>query len=271
MHRRAVIVAAALVSALMLAAPSASASAGSGGKQKPFQILVTNDDGVAAPGIDALVEALRKLPNVKVTVVAPAENQSGSGSDTTPGALVTTETETASGYPAIAVTGFPADSIVYAIDQDGVKTPPDLVVSGINSLQNLSALADEISGTVGAAKAAAERSIPALAVSQGLIENGEPDYASGAKEAVKWVKQHRKTLTPKKGKEVEVIFDNLNIPTCAPGSKHRGLVDVPLAPEGTPDAVASQDCASTLEGPPNDIVAFNNGFVTLTEMPVPTT
>jgi 5'-nucleotidase len=256
-----------LVTGLALGASPASA----GSKQKPLRILVTNDDGVAAPGIDALVEGLRKLPNVKVTVIAPAENQSGSGGDTTPGELVTTETETASGFPAVAVTGFPADTVVYAIDQGGMEQPPDLVVSGINSVQNLSGLADEVSGTVGAAKAAAERGIPALAVSQGLLENAEPDYPSGVKQAVKWVKQHRKALTPEKGKEVEVILENLNVPTCAPGLKNRGLVEVPLAPNGTPDAVANQDCASTLEDPTNDIEAFNNGFVTLSEVAIPAT
>lgn len=269
MLRRVCVVAVALVSALALVAPAAGA--GSGGKQKPFRILVTNDDGVAAPGIDALVEGLRKLPGVKVTVVAPAENQSGSGSKTTPGQLVTTETETASGYPAVAVTGFPADSIIYAIDQGGVKQTPNLVVSGINQGQNLSGLADEVSGTVGAAKAAAARGIPALAVSQGLLESTEPDYPSGVKEAVRWVKQHRKALTSKKGNEVEVVLDNLNIPTCAAGTKNRGVVEVPLAPNGAPNAIALQDCASTLADPPDDITAFNNGFVTLTEMAIPTT
>jgi 5'-nucleotidase len=268
MRRRlvATVVSALFVSALAITAAPASA----GSKQQPFRILVTNDDGVTAPGIDALVEGLGKLPGVKVTVIAPAENQSGTGSNTTPGELVTTETETASGYPAVAVNGFPADTVVYAIDQGGLKQPPNLVISGINQGQNLSGLADEISGTVGAAKAAAARNIPALAVSQGLLESLEPDYPSGVKEVVKWVKQHRKALTAKKGKEVEAILENLNVPTCAPGLKHRGVVDVLLAPNGTPDAIAVQNCASTLDDPADDITAFNNGFATLTEIAIPT-
>ena len=52
-----------------------------------LEILVTNDDGVAAPGIDVVAHALAELDGVKVTVVAPAANQSGSGSKTTPGTL----------------------------------------------------------------------------------------------------------------------------------------------------------------------------------------
>ena len=55
------------------AATSASPSA------SPHEILVTNDDGVTAPGINALVTALRGIPDVHVTVVAPAKNQSGTG------------------------------------------------------------------------------------------------------------------------------------------------------------------------------------------------
>src|SRR5687767_3676331 len=44
---------------------------------EPLRILVTNDDGIGAEGIDALVNALLELPDVEITVVAPAENQSG--------------------------------------------------------------------------------------------------------------------------------------------------------------------------------------------------
>ena len=63
-------------------------------------MLVTNDDGVAAPGIDALVEALRTVKNTKVVVVAPDANQSGTGGNTTPGTLPTAAATTASGYEA---------------------------------------------------------------------------------------------------------------------------------------------------------------------------
>ena len=103
-------------------------------------MLVTNDDGVKAPGIDVLVEALRKLPNVRVTVVAPAENQSGDGRPATPdpASLTTSKTTTASGYPAVAVNGFPADTVLWALG-GGVKQRPDLVVSGINSAENVGA------------------------------------------------------------------------------------------------------------------------------------
>jgi len=159
---------------------------------QPLHVLVTNDDGVDAPGIDALVEALRKLPDTTVTVVAPAKNQSGTGSKTTSGAFpMVTDTTTASGYPAKAVDGFPADTIVWAIDKHGVATRPDVVLSGVNFGQNIGLTVD-ISGTVGAARAAARRGIPALAISAGLA--GSPAYGIGARQAVAWLTMHRAEL-----------------------------------------------------------------------------
>jgi 5'-nucleotidase len=55
---------------------------------KPLTILVTDDHGYNAPGINTMVQALRKLPRVIVKVVAPATNESGSGCKTTAGTLV---------------------------------------------------------------------------------------------------------------------------------------------------------------------------------------
>jgi hypothetical protein len=59
-------------------------------KIETLQILVTNDDGVGAPGINATVKALTALPDTKVTVVAPLTNQSGTGAKVTAGTLTVT-------------------------------------------------------------------------------------------------------------------------------------------------------------------------------------
>ena len=108
---------------------------------------MTNDDGVGAPGIDALVQGLRRLDRVRITVVAPATNQSGTGDMTTPGALTTEQATTTSGYPAVAVQGFPADTVNFALD-GGIPEKPHLVASGVNVGQNLGPVVN-ISGTVG--------------------------------------------------------------------------------------------------------------------------
>ena len=240
----------------LLASPLAGIDAAGAAAPKRLTILVTNDDGVAAPGIDLLVQRLRRLKNVKVVVVAPAENKSGSGDQTTPGELTVTPETTASGIKARAVDGFPADTVIWALDH-GVK--PDLVVSGINQGQNIGPAID-LSGTVGAAKTAVRDGIPALAVSQGIADS--PDYASGAQLAIDWVKEHRRELT---GKRPDVELANLNIPTCATGEV-RGVVDVPPATAG--DVLAPSNCESTLTDPTDDVQAFTNGYATLSIVPV---
>src|SRR3954470_7612819 len=185
------------VAVLAVAAAAVGSFAGAspaGAAKKPatVTVLVTNDDGVAAPGIDALVEALRKVKNTKVVVVAPATNQTGAGSATTPGVLATQPATTASGYSATAVQGFPADTITAALDQLGVK--PNVVMSGINIGQNLG-LGAQFSGTVGAAKMAARRGVPAVAFSQQV--GPAPQFTNTGKLAVDWLAKHRAELAKK--------------------------------------------------------------------------
>lgn len=227
----------------------------------PLQILVTNDDGFDAVGIDALVEALRVQSGVEVTVVAPATNQSGTGDKTTAGPLERSEEQTASGFPAVAVAGFPADSVIVALDELGVE--PDLVMSGINVGQNIGPLAD-VSGTVGAAKTAQRRGIPALAVSQGGGAEAD-DYASTAQLAVDWLDEHRGELDARaEGDEVA----SLNVPTC-PAGEARGVVDTELGTDGQKvgDPV---DCTSEVAEADltDDITAFLNGYASLVEVPM---
>ena len=140
-------------------------------RPRQLTILVTNDDGYAAEGIDTVVEALRKLPERRGHGQSRRPtNQSGTGSKThARRPLTATEQKTKSGYPATAVERLPRRLASPTRSPDVLDEPPDLVVSGINEGQNLGPIAS-ISGTVGAAKAAAAAGIPALAASQGLGE-----------------------------------------------------------------------------------------------------
>jgi 5'-nucleotidase len=239
------------------------AGAATGGSTKPLTILVTNDDGYNAPGINALVQALRTLPKAKIVVVAPATNESGSGSKTTPGTLVTTKETTLSGYPAVAVQGYPADTIRAAVDQLHVK--PTLVVSGVNLGQNLGPVLN-LSGTVGAARAAAALGIPAIATSQGV---GTPvDFPVTAKAVVRWITDHRSTYSVTKAPQATVV--NINGPSCGTTGKPRGTVDVPPAASGNP--LADQNCASTVTDPPDDVTALDEGYIVIDKIPtVPST
>ena len=243
-----------MVIACALATPATAAP-----KPPVLRVLVTNDDGVAAPGIDALVQGLRKLDRVQVTVVAPATNQSGTSDMTTPGPLTTTPATITSGYKAIAVQGSPSDTVNFALD-GGIAKKPHLVASGVNQGQNLGPVVN-VSGTVGAARTAVRRGVPAVAISQGLGE--PPNYAAGVREAVKWVKQHRKALT-KTDATPPTDVANISVPTCTTG-KVRGLVEVPSATSG--DIGLASNCASTLRNPPDDVVAFQNGYAALSEVP----
>lgn len=224
----------------------------------PLRILVTNDDGFAAPGIDTVAAALAKLPNVRVTVVAPATNQSGTGGRTTDSvvAALPAGQHTASGIPATAVVGFPADSVNYALDE--LQLHPDVVVSGVNQGQNLGTVTAR-SGTVGAAKRAAARGIPAIATSQGL--GAEPQYPVAAALTVRWITAHHAALLARH-EPVGVV--NLNVPTCATGAV-RGVKQVPLAASDA-GTLATSDCASTATAVTTDVEAFQNGFASVTQL-----
>lgn len=252
----------ALLVATALTALSVTAATPASAAKKPAKItvLVTNDDGVSAPGIDTLVQALRKVKNTKVVVVAPVANQTATGGSTTPGPLTTQAATTASGYDATAVQGYPADTITAALDQLGVK--PNVVMSGINSGQNLGSGVDT-SGTVGAARAAAQRGIPAVALSQGVPS---PQFEAGAKVAVDWLARHRATLT-KKSKRALTTIDNINVPNC-PAGKPRGTKAVQTAPN-LDNAIAPVNCSSPVTKPTTDIEAFINGWAA--EAPVSST
>jgi 5'-nucleotidase len=222
-----------------------------------FAVLVSNDDGYAADGIDAAVEALLTLPNVDVTVSAPLTNQSGAGGKTSPDPLSAQLLQTKSGRPAWAVDGFPADSVRYALNT--LHANPELVVSGINNGQNIGSLVD-ISGTVGAARVGARSNIPAVAVSQEL--GSPPDYPSGATALLAWVQDF---LFGRVGPARFERVVNINVPTCAAGTHIRGTVTVPTS---TGLAGLSSNCASTKTTFTDDVDAFTNGYIAVSSIPV---
>lgn len=224
-------------------------------------ILVSNDDGVGAPGIDTLVSALSELPDTEVIVVAPAEEQSGTGSKVTEGEVEVAPAQTASGHEATAVDGFPADSVGWALD-GGIDVTPHVVITGINAGQNIGGIGDQVSGTIGAARAAGSRGVPALATSVGLHD--EFDFDTAVEFVVDWVVEHRDELLAGVPAGDEPLLENLNVPSCGAGEV-RGLVEVTMSSE-LDGAVAVQDCTSTAPAAADDITAFNSGFATLSPL-----
>jgi 5'-nucleotidase len=233
-------------------------------KTETLQILVTNDDGVGAPGVNATVKALTALPDTKVTVVAPLTNQSGTGAKVTAGTLTVTNATTASGYPAKAVAGYPADTIIWAIDDHGISQRPNLVVSGINFGQNIGPLAT-LSGTVGAAETALARGIPALAVSQGVDNGQSPNFSQGGRYLVAWVQSHRKVLLTATKKTASSTNGSLNVPTCVTGHI-RGPVKVAVATSLSGYTITTVNCFSTATKPSTDVQAFVEGFASISAL-----
>ncbi len=149
-----------------------------------MRILVTNDDGIYAPGLHVLVSHLRQAGHVPV-VVAPPSDRSGCGA-----AVGSIEVGNLARLVSVQLDGLP-DVEAYALDAypalavlagcQGVFGPIDVVVSGINPGWNIGRSAIH-SGTMGAALTAAHLGVPALAVS---IEWAEaPEYPTAARLAI---------------------------------------------------------------------------------------
>lgn len=173
-------------------------------RRSHFRILLTNDDGIQAVGLEALA---RVLPPVgEVTVVAPADNQSGVGNSIRVGDPIYVDagkfSDVVSGF---AVTGPPATCVEVAL-KSLLKEPPDLVVSGINRGDNLG-LVTYYSGTVGAAREATLQGVPSVAVS--LVASGHPHYEAAAAFTAKLVAAIKEQPLPKG------VFLNVNVPAGA--------------------------------------------------------
>ena len=174
-----------------------------------MHIIVTNDDGIFAPGIVCLAEALSKI--AKVTVIAPEQNKSGVSS------AISLETplrvfEKAPGW--FQVNGTPADCVKLALS-GFLSEEPTMVVSGINSSANLG---DDViySGTVGGAIEGRFLGLPSIAVSCVAKRNETPHYETSAHVVMELVKRlNRKSL------ESGLIL-NVNVPNV-PISELKGI------------------------------------------------
>ncbi len=181
---------------------------------RAVRILVTNDDGVDAPGILALRKAVDHLGDV--FVIAPDVNRSAIARGITiHEPLVVEDVTMDDGYPAFAVSGTPVDCVrMGALGLIG--DPPDVVVSGANLGLNLG---DDVtySGTVAAALEGVMLGIPAVAVSQDALGGSsgpdfEYDFSAVTEFAAKLVPLACEANFPRK-----VIF-NVNGPGVPPSA-----------------------------------------------------
>ncbi|GAC1395066.1 MAG: 5'/3'-nucleotidase SurE [Sediminibacterium sp.] len=153
-------------------------------KQEPV-ILITNDDGVTAPGIRALVESVKGLG--KIVVVAPDKPQSGMGHAITIGhPLRLQKVNVFDGVEAYSCSGTPVDCVKLAVDKI-LHRKPDICISGVNHGANHS-INVIYSGTMSAALEAAIESIPSIGFSL-LDYSIEADF-TGAKKYARLVVEH---------------------------------------------------------------------------------
>jgi 5'-nucleotidase len=130
-----------------------------------MKVLLTNDDGIQATGLNALRKALLGVPDIELAVIAPDSNRSATArSITTREPLWVDEIEFEDGTTGFATDGTPVDCVRFAA-LGLVEFQPELIVSGINHGSNLG---DDItySGTVAAALEGVVLGVPAIAVSQ---------------------------------------------------------------------------------------------------------
>jgi 5'-nucleotidase len=234
-------------------------------------ILVTNDDGVFAPGLLALVQEMRKLGSV--TVLAPDRNWSGGGHvKTLDRALRVKEVRLADGTAAFASDGAPSDCVALAT-LGYVKEPIDLVVSGINAGANLGHDVT-YSGTVTAAMEAVIASVPGIAVSLETVDDhvGEIDYGPAARAASRVVQQ-----VIENGLSPEILL-NVNVPFL-PDDQIRGIcltrqglrvyhsrLDERSDPRGMPYYWIGGDAPTGVPEPGTDVGALAEGFVSVTPL-----
>jgi len=238
------------------------------GQTTTYRILVINDDGVRAPGLAAVAQILQAIGDV--TIVAPADNQSGRGhAITIAEPMFRQEVTLPNGLRAIGVTATPASTMKVALHAI-VKPPPDLVVSGINRGYNLG-LSAYVSGTVGAAREAAMAGIPAIAASTtGTVG----DYGFAAEEVLGVARRVKQYGLPRHS------FLNVNIPSPRPEPYKGYLVTAQAMTPGGDERFVEDthpsgrtfywnlftEGGTAPEG--TDVWAVANGYVSVTPMQV---
>lgn len=170
-------------------------------EKKPY-ILITNDDGVNAKGLKALMEAAK--PHGNIVVVAPSESQSGMSHAITVKHPLHVHKHTSNGdIPVYSCTGTPVDCVKIALNEI-LDRKPDLLLSGINHGANSSSSVI-YSGTMAAAREGSINSIPSIGFSL-LDFDSDADFSQSINFASKIIKNAIKHGIP------EDVCLNVNIP-----------------------------------------------------------
>ena len=238
----------------------------------PFHVMLVNDDGIDSPGLAAVAAVLTADPTYRVTVVGPAEQQSGVGH------AIVIRREIAirnygeiGGAPAWSVDATPASVTAIGLTVVLEDDPPDLVISGINKGENVGRAA-WYSGTLGAAREAVLRGLPAIALSLELDwKDPKPQWAKAAELTKPVVDIIREHPLP------EGILLNINFPRDTVAARGYRLASMGLAPDAVSKYevdreedgvrfVTSRWAPPTGDDPGTDITAIAAGFIPITPL-----
>ncbi len=232
-----------------------------------MRILLTNDDGIYAPGIGALGRHASRLGDV--TVVAPESERSAAGhSITLDRPLRVREVYVGDAFVGFSVDGSPADCVKIAVKQI-MDEPPDLVLSGINPGTNVG-INVLYSGTVAAALEGAILNITSVAVS--LAARMKPDFENAASIATDVIAQILAKRPPR-----GTLF-NLNIPSCPPDGiagvavtrqstvSYDDGFDLRIDPRGGRYYWMTGEIAHKAIPPDTDMAMLERGFITVTPL-----
>ena len=234
--------------------------------ERPLTVLLTNDDGYLAPGIQALRAALLEAGHT-VYLIAPEANQSGSATSITSQGVAYTR----HGNQVWSVAGRPADAVRLGLGHIMQDNPPDLVLSGINFGQNVGQDV-MVSGTVGAAVTALQLGFPAIATSAEINFSEAATGFSSTLITFAWAAPFIAELIRDPRTRFDHSFLNLNFPTQ---TKPKGLKQAPLAAS----SILSVDFKENDSGlwrsgyetnptdkPGSDRPLLAEGFITITQL-----
>jgi 5'-nucleotidase len=171
------------------------------------RILVTNDDGIHAPGLEALVEIAGQLSS-DVWVVAPEFNQSGAGHSLS---IINPIRAREVGETKYAIEGTPTDCVLYAVKHLLKDRKPDIVLSGVNRGTNM---ADDVtySGTIAGAMEGCLLGIPSIAFSQAFVQSHPVKWGTATQHGAEVARRVLAMDWPRN------VFVNVNFPDMVAAS-----------------------------------------------------
>jgi 5'-nucleotidase len=231
------------------------------------RILVTNDDGIHAPGLEALIEIANQLSD-DVWVVAPEFNQSGAGHSLSITRAIRAREV---GERRVAIEGTPTDCVLFAVKHLLKDRKPQVVLSGVNRGTNM---ADDVtySGTIAGAMEGCLLSLPSIAFSQAFSNDRPVKWATATAFGADVARRVLSADLPRN------VFINVNFPDVVAASvkgirvTRQGVrafgssIVERIDPRGNPYYWNAYSAGEHEDDPEGDVTAIRAGYVSVTPL-----